>query len=459
MAENVQRQREPASLAERYGDFQSADGYGPDDPVLRALAQCSTVEVYEKLRPLFPAAHGAWLQLRNVLMAKGWQVLPGKDAVGERNAAIMEAMLGAISDLPILLEEAFEGLWTGYAVAVTTSVQDLVVEGRTVQAPWYVRAKPARLWGFTTDRRLVLTEGFTLATADDERIFNTNPELGPHPDQLRFLLVSLSTDDPYGSSVAVAPHVYQTFRLWRGALKHTTTSLLRALGIVMIDDSGPPPMPGSPSGMKSQAGYTPEEADRVKSSLKGMITALNETGVLQFPPGISGTIESVDSFGDQAVKVLRYLDEQATRAILSVALTTTLDGQGSRAAAQVQLGPMLAACKAAGRKIAASINRWMWGWLELAVGASIPPAERPRFSFNLSEATNLDLLRILVDEGIPIDGAALALEAGVELAPDDDDDLVIRRGTPSATRPAPPPEEERPGGEAEPEEEGDEPQE
>lgn len=454
MPENVVLLADPDSLAVRYGfgDDTSVQ-YGPEDPVLRKLAQCPTVEVYEQMRPLLPAASGAWSQLRNVLFARGWQVVAGEGSAGERNAEIMRAILGGVVNVDTLLEELFEALWNGYAVAAVTSLQDLTVDGRTFQAPWYVRTKTASRFGFTVDRRLALTNGAAIGGVGAENVFETNPELGKHVDQLRFLLVTLSTDDPYGSAVAIAPHVYQMFRLQRGTLKRTIDNMMRALGILVID--GPRPMlPGS-----GAPGYKPEDVPTLQAQLAAMVSGMNESGVLKVPPDVNAHLEKVEAFGDQAVRVLRYLDENIRAAILTVTLTASSSDQGSsRAAAQVHLGPMLAACKASGRKIAEAVNRWAYGWIENAIGASMPPEERPSFFFNLSEKTDLDLLEILLAAGLPINGASLALEAGVDLVPDEGESLVIRRSAPAAPpaaepEPSPEPDDEEP----EPDEEGDEP--
>lgn len=452
MPEHVQRLREPDSPADRYGTLLDEFGYGPDDPILRTLAHCQTVEVYEQMRPLFPAAGAAWAQLRNVLTSRGWQVVAGEGDAGERNAEIMRAILGGVVNFDTLLEEIFEALWNGYAIAAVTSLQDLTVDGRTFQAPWYVRGKKASHFGFTVDRKLVLVDGLSLTEPKPERVFETNPELGEHVDQLRFLLVSLSTDDPYGSAQSVAAHVYQTWRLHRAALRRTIDGMMRALGIVVVDRDGPQ-LPGA-----GEAGYRQEEVSSRQAGLLKMLKGLNEYGVLETPPGVSVSLERVESFADSAVRLLRYLDEAAVKAILTVSLTSTSSDQGSsRAAAQVHLGPMLAACKAGGRKIAAAVNAWAHRWVENAIGASMPPEERPRFSFNLSDATNLDLLQILLAAGLPIDGASLALEAGVELAPDEGEDLVIRGSAPAAPPAAESDDTPEPDEEPEPDDEGDEP--
>jgi hypothetical protein len=455
MAEPAKRWPEPADLESRYGAGRGGDGaqvFPPDDPVLEHLAQCQDVKVYEHLQELFPAAYAAWVQRRSVLLGKGWQVLPGEGPNGERNAEILRRMLGEVVDFETLLEELHLTMWNGYGVIVTSSIQDLKVDGRTFQAPWYMRRKPPYDFAFDTQRRLVwVTDPLNVETT-----FSTNEELlgdGDDPtDLFRFLVSAVGTDSPYG--VGVARFLYQLWRIWRGSMKDTATGLRRALGVWKLNDHGPRmPAPGE----GSTTGYTETEAAAMRDELAVAARRLDETGILSLPPGMDAELLKVSSYADQGVKFLRYADELASRVILSVSLTTTLDGQGSRAAAQVQLGPLVALCKADGRKMSAWIERYFHRWVELAIGSQMDSDDRPRFRFLLSEASDKELLQVLVAAGIPIDAEALATEAGVKLAPDEDDELVIRGSSPPPRDD--PEEDEDQGGEAPPIEEGDEPEE
>lgn len=433
MAENVKRWPEVASLEDRYGTgFGSGENViePPDlDPVLRVLARCSTVEVYEELQALCPSARGAWLQRRALLFGKGWQVVEGEGPLAGLYADIMRAIVGEIQGFESFLEELHEAIWIGYGVGVVTSIQDLTVGGRTFKAPHYLRHRPAREFAFTTDRRLAWVGGSGGAFVD-QHIYDTNPELVTGEelpeDLFRFIVATVGTDSPYG--VGVARFVYQTWRIWRGALKDTSTGLKRALGVLLIDDrSGMIPGGGD---MKGQAGYTNEEAATARSQLKDTIRMLNETGVLQFPPKITGKLEHVPSYVEQAEHALRYFDELMTRAILSVSLTTSLGApgnQGSRAAAQVHLGPLRSLCSSDGAKISDWLNTWLWRWVELAAGSRMRPEERPKFKFLLADATNTELLAILLEGGLRIDADPLATEAGVTIAEDGAEGPVLER--------------------------------
>jgi len=449
MPENVARWNEPADLATRHGAGFSGgqDVYDSPDPVLRNLAGCPTVKVYYHLRELFPSAHGAFLQRRTVLLGKGWHVVAGEGPGGERNAEIFRAILGGVDSFETYLEELHETLWNGYGVGVVTSIQDLSAAGRTFQSPWFLRQKPPHHFSFTVDRRLAWTEsqygGFS-----PESVYNTNPELpNANGDLFRFLVSSVGTDDPYG--LGIARFIYQVWRMWRGSMKDAATGLNRALGTLFIEDRGGG---GSPAG---KAGYTEGEAATISASLMATKQAYEATGILQFPPGITGKLVEASSFVGQAVEFLRYLDELATRVVLSVALTTTLDGEGSRAAAQVQLGPMIGLCRADGRKMQEWIETYFYRWVELAIGSQMREDEKPCFRFMLADATDKELLAVLIKAGIPIAAEPLAREAGVTLATDDPEELIISGGAPAPV----PPEADEPADEKPEIEEGDEPEE
>lgn len=449
---------EPASLAAVYGlggiGFDERYPYGPDDAVLRKKARCPTVAAYEEMRTEFPAAWAAFLQLRNILLGKGWQVLDGEGPRGQRNGEIARVILGGIQNLDLLLEELFGYLWTGYAVAAVSSTHELTAGGVTFDAPWYVRRKPPHLFGFSVDRRLIWTEGMPLFEADDDVVFETNPELGGHLDQLTNFVISASTDDPYGTHGAIAPGIWTLMSVWRGSLQKAALALLRALGIIVLDGARAPTMPDQDSGL------TDREVAKKGKNLDAMTKRLNQTGVLETASGYSARVESVTGGGEAGVKFLEYLDRQARILILTAALTQTIDGQGSRAAAQTQLVPVMSACKSAGKKFAEAIGDWLVLWVELAIGAAIPPEERPRFSFNLADKTDLDLLKVLLEGGQAVAAEPLAFEAGVELVPEEEEDVpAIRRA--GAPRPAVPDEDddEDRDGEEPPDDEGDEPEE
>lgn len=427
----IKRYPEPDSLIDRSGTLARDMRYDNEDPVLLRLAQSPTVEAYHHVQ-MMPAVRGAWSQLFSILAGAGWEVVAeGKGPEAERNEEVMRAMLASIHSLPTLLEEIHEAFLIGYGVHRVTSSRRIKVDGLEYDAPWFVRSKPPWHFSFTVDRRLI----YDGAMGTSESVYNTNPELGRHVDQLGWLLPVVGTDSPYGTGLA--RWLMQVFMIWRGTLKDVTQGIKRDLGVLTLSGGGRSTISEAPT-MRRPEGYTAEEADSARLTIKAIAEELDAIGVIDLPPGIEAEFISPPGAAGRSngVALLEYLDRQATRVVLGGStLTTTIDGQGSRAAAETHLKPLVSRCKTLGETMAGWLNEWLHRWMEPQVG-EMAPEDKPHLRFLVGHATDLEILKIVQAAGLPIDGAALAREGGIVLDADPGEDLTIRGAPAPAVPPA-----------------------
>jgi hypothetical protein len=442
MPEKVQRWPEPASLEAQHGAVGGIAFQNPDE-VLWKVARCPDVKVYETMQASFPAAYGAYSQRTVELLSKGWEVQAGEGPMAEMAANVMRALLESVASLPTVLEELHRAHWTGYGVHVTRSTREISMGRRKIRAPWHMARKPPQDFGFTVDRRLVWNGTGTAG----EQVFETSPELGFHQDQLRFLTPSTTTDNPYGfalASIALLP-----WRVWKGTAKDRATGLHLSSGVWIIKDKMMP-VPGQ------QAGVTQERASASAEILKLAVRAARESGILQLPAGIDAELMNVEDFTRDGVTFLRYWDELVSRVILGgQSLSTTLDGEGSRAATATQRRSLISLCKADGWRLFGWLTEWLMPWVEINLGmepGAMPLRSRPKIVSLLADAPDLEIVKILLDGGMPVDAVSLAQSGNVTLAPEPGEELVIRKRAAE-----PEPELEQPEEEPEDEEEVDEP--
>lgn len=397
------------------GRFSSLTTIPNPDPVLAYLAQADESEWRKMERD--PTVLMAKRKRQSRLLSFGSELTsPEKETPANR--ILFDAILAnlkSIDKFGSVCRSALDPVFWGWRPFEATYAS-MTFKGRRIWVQRRIAEKNPEDFAYTTDRELVWTA-------------NTFSKFGDVPltkkaDRFKyFTATSGSTDNPYG--VGLYRGIWATAYALARFQELLHTGVQRSVGILRAKNNGSArsnPIANA-SGTSISTAHTAQE---IMTDLKAAIRLLTQYGILVETDGMEISFDTDIKAVNAWVVPIQECKQEIELALTGQTLTSKIDGNGSRAAAETHLTVLDSECKAdAQETLQPFVNDGLIAaFLELNFG-EVDPADVPKWRSKIGSQVSLDAAEKLYNMGAPIDGGRVAADAGVPLAESETGEKVV----------------------------------
>jgi len=404
------------------GRFGTVQAITNPDPVLELCAKSDESEWRNMERD--PTVQMAKAKRQNRLLSFGSELSrPTRETPA--NKIIHEALLANLKSITkfgtvqrMVLNAPLWG-WCPFEAVY----ESIGFKGRRIWVQRHIYEHMPEDFAFTIDRELLWHGGTFMASG--ETVFNKKA------DRFKWFTASSgSTSNPYG--VGVYRSTWLPAYLLANFSELMATGVRRSIGIIEVTNNGL-----SASSADFQKGVSApaaaQTAAEMVAELKETIRILDATGILGTTGGrmvkLFTDIKAVDAW----MLPIDACKQEIELSITGQTLTSKIDGNGSRAAAETHLTILDSHCKADANEVlqpfVESLNA---AFLELNFG-EVDPSDISKWRSKIGSQVSLDAAEKLWNMGAALDGNRVAQDAGVPLAEGaEGEKVVLKKAEPQA---------------------------
>ena len=397
------------------GRFGSVTAITNPDPILNYAAHSDESEWRKMERD--PTVYNAKQKRVNRLLSFGSE-LSRPDRETPANKIIHEAVLlnlKSIQKLGTVLRCALDAVYWGWRPMEAT-YKRVLFKGRPIWVQHDIREKNPEEFAFTIDRELMWHGGSY--SMGSEVVFNRRAD----PFKW-FVSTSGSTNNPYGNALYRA--VWLPAYLLARFDELLATGVQRSVGIVKVTNSGG----GTSKAGSFMDGVSPsinKTAAEVVEETRNALKVLNDYGILGTIGGMMIELVTDVKAVEAWIMPVDKCKQEIELAVTGQTLTSKIDGNGSRAAAETHMDVLDFNAKSDAQETEQPfVNDGLIArFLELNFG-EVDPEDVPKWRSKIGSQVSLDAAEKLWNMGAALDGGRVAQDAGVPLAEGQSGEKVV----------------------------------
>ena len=381
--------------------------------------------VYRAMWRQEPRIQGAIGQRTSTLLTAGWRIVPGesKSKNAEDLAEWCRHYLGSIEHFNGVLAKMLESVHFGF-----TPINKIwgwrSWRGRDYYAPHKLIDKDRLQFGFAPDRNLVFKGNATYR----RQAFSTPRQAA------RWMRCTYGTqDNPYGDKFTLQG-AWVSWYLKSRTMEMFSAGMSRSAGFLAMEEDIASRAAGTMA--RDGKGNEASMAD-LEKDLRDALARLDTEGILISRHGYKLRLVTDQDFSLGWIAALEYLDRQILMSIVGQTLTSDLQGEGSRAAAETHDTKLVSLCKMDGQWLEGQVKNELirpaldWNF------SGVDDDDRPIFQMMLDREPSLAAFQLATEHlGFQVDADAFEAATNVVIARDQNGEpLFAGQGTSDSDAP------------------------